>query len=169
MITMTFDAYDALSEEMELIEIEDDFQYPQIETVPALLSNEKGLRTVLLAYFNTSDKKYRGQLSQIMNQMIALTDSEEELTENEQQMISINKKGRFNNEKHQEILNIVKNMPFQLIGYYPTKEEIEANISTPTEVNLAFLYWLLNTEEELSQEEEKTKKFIIKHIGAICR
>lgn len=163
MIAMTFEQYDELYNELLEVEIDDDFTFPDLSMIPHLLATNDGFRTVMLAYLNTPDKAYRNGITRIMTQLIELTD-EADGTKGEKKK---RQKRRFTQEQHQKIIEMVKSMDFQPYGYYPSIEEIKTHVTVLNEENLAFLYWLINTQEELSSDEEKTKTFLMSYIAQL--
>lgn len=162
MVTMTFAEYDELNEKAELTEIKDNFHYPSISEAQEMLDKKDGLLHILEAYYNTTDKEYRSELQRFLYSEINLIESEEEFEE------EAGVKGKLNltEEKNLNILETVKNMEFQMMGYFPTKQEIDNYVRANSEDNLAFLYWLLNCPmEDFTQEERKTKEYIAKLIN----
>lgn len=162
MITMSFEHYDLIYEEMMEKVIDTDFKFPDISEIPQLLATEDGFKKVMLAYLNTTDKTYRNELNRLLSRLIELT--EEEIPET---LNSGTGKKRLTQEQHRKIMETVKRMKFQLYGYFPDMEEIKSVTKEPTEENIAFLYWLLNTPEELTDAERKIQSELISRIGLL--
>lgn len=158
MITISFDEYDKLEKEAELLEISDDYIFPAVEDFQAKLDEKKGLFDLLVAYFNTTDSTYRQNLKQFLYHEIKLVNllDEKSVTKGVKGQLKIS------HEKNLEILQTIKNMDFQLTGYFPTKREIDDYVRDNTELNLAFLYWLLNSpmKEDLTSDEQDTYEYI---------
>lgn len=163
MIAMTFEQYDKLYNELLEVEIDDNFVFPDLSMIPHLLATNDGFKTVMLAYLNTPDKAYRNGITRIMTQLIELTDEVNDTKEDKRKKL----KRRFTQEQHQKIIEMVKSMDFQPYGYYPSIEEIKTYVTVLTEENLAFLYWLVNTPEELSSDEERTRSFLMSYIAQL--
>lgn len=161
MVTMTFDQYDKIYDKMLDVEIDDTFKYPELSDVPRLLTTNSGFKTVMLAFLNTSDKTYRHELNKIMKQLIELTDDVEVAKEKKPKK----RKKHFSEEQHKKIIETVRDMDFQLYGYFPSVEEIRTQVTDLTEENLAFLYWLINSPEQLTPEEEKVRSFLTAYIA----
>ena len=57
-------------------------------------------------------------------------------------------------------------MDFQLTGFFPTKRDIDDYVRENTEINLAFLYWVINTPmDDLTSDEQDTIEYIKSIIG----
>lgn len=158
MITISFDEYDKLENEAEILEVSDDYTFPKQEDFQAKLDKKNGLFDLLVAYFNTTDMTYRQNLQQFLYREVKLVDILDDKT------VAKGAKGqlKLSQKKNIDIIQNIKNMEFQLTGYFPKKCEIDDFVRENTESNLAFLYWLLNSpiKEDLTSDEQDTYEYI---------
>lgn len=158
MLTISFTEYDDLDQKAESLEVSDDYIFPSKDSFQSKLDEKNGLFDLMVAFYNTTDSDYREELRQFMYQEVKIVDSPED-----NNLIGKAVKGQLNisPEKNMKIMQNIQNMNFQLIGYFPTKQDIDDYVKDNSETNLAFLYWVLNTPmDDLSGDELDTMNYI---------
>lgn len=163
MLTISFAEYDDLDQKAELFEVPDDYKFPSRESFQSKLGEKNGLFDLMVAFYNTTYPDYREELRRFMYQEVKIVDSFEDNS-----LIGKAVKGqlKISPEKNMKIIQNVQNMDFQLTGYFPTKQDIDNYVKDNSEMNLAFLYWVLNTPmDDLSGDELDTMNYIKTIIG----
>lgn len=162
MLTISFEKYDNLDTEAELFEISDDYTFPKIQDFQSKLDEKNGLFNLLVAYYNTTDSSYRQNLQQFLYREVKLVDTLDDKPSPKAAKGQL----KISKEKNLEILRNVKDMDFQLTGFFPTKRDIDDYVRENTEINLAFLYWVINTPmDDLTSDEQDTIEYIKNIIG----
>lgn len=158
MLTISFTEYDDLDQKAELFEIPEDYEFPLRENFQSKLDEKHGLFDLMVAFYNTTDSDYREELRRFMYQEVKIVDSPED---NNPIGKAVKGQLKISPEKNMKIMQNVQNMDFQLIGYFPTKQDIDDYVKDNSETNLAFLYWILNTPmDDLSGDELDTMNYI---------
>lgn len=158
MLTISFTEYDDLDQKAELFEVPDDYEFPLRESFQSKLDEKHGLFDLMVAFYNTTDSDYREELRRFMYQEVKIVDS---LEDNNPIGKAVKGQLKISPEKNMKIIQNVQNMDFQLMGYFPTKQDIDDYVKDNSETNLAFLYWILNTPmDDLSGDELDTMNYI---------
>lgn len=124
--------------------------FPKIEDIRKMIYEPKTLLTVFLAFLNSEDTSYTDQINQILHEELScLQDS------NNSVKIPQNK----------NISAIIENINLNIIGFLPSKREIETYCMEPTEENFAFLSYLAKREPENNNEKE-LQEYIIEKLNS---
>ncbi len=167
MITLTFEEYDELEEQIENLAMPNNYIAPTIQEIEQIIisKGKAGVILALKALVFSTDEAYNKAIHALLRDMLTLVSKEVY----EDKIVQDNKKfKKFSVTKKSlsKIMSCLNSIDFKVAYAHPTQEEIISNVNPDTEEGLAFLIWLSLSEVEFldAESDRACKDYILSVI-----